>query len=497
MANRRGHATAGQPLGEHPDHAVYPENSPRFSHLNHSPNVFPRSPSLSSPTFLSLPHRLLSPLDLHDTYVLHGEPSLPLIDHSATWWAGRDEQKESISSFRDQLSVREQHVARLQNALRREREKSSSLQSQCNQQGAELKRREQHNNKLRERLAERQRERGASMELLNPVPRGPVKRDQPARPARANGRREEAALRAMLERREAELREAMKLRHKLTTLLHALRAEMEQTLLDAADEEDPVPGDNGMTLVQSEQSLGDHVTGGVVQGWKKVKRRLRDFLNQGDVGVGTDQDKLLAQLQTELVQSQQLVREQQQLLQDSVISTLPDALTDSYFLEDWERLQAQGAELELQRRSFQRERWAFTDAAIRLGRERHEFEQQKACVIMQQYLSDSLLGKISQCHSRESTHLGLSGSDHVILSSCPVRASSAESSVAPWLESPGSLQDRGRFRGHSPSTPDLFSALKIPCASRSSEIDAQSESWHDGAGRATLAHSGPRLDWSF
>lgn len=41
-------------------------------------------------------------------------------------------------------------------------------------------------------------------------------------------RREEAALRLMLERREAELREAMKLRHSLTTLLHALRVNMEQ-----------------------------------------------------------------------------------------------------------------------------------------------------------------------------------------------------------------------------------------------------------------------------
>lgn len=38
----------------------------------------------------------------------------------------------------------------------------------------------------------------------------------------------EAALRLMLERREAELREAMKLRHSLTTLLHALRVDMEQ-----------------------------------------------------------------------------------------------------------------------------------------------------------------------------------------------------------------------------------------------------------------------------
>lgn len=45
---------------------------------------------------------------------------------------------------------------------------------------------------------------------------------------RRGGGEEETALRLMLERREAELREAMKLRHSLTTLLHALRVDMEQ-----------------------------------------------------------------------------------------------------------------------------------------------------------------------------------------------------------------------------------------------------------------------------
>lgn len=41
-------------------------------------------------------------------------------------------------------------------------------------------------------------------------------------------RQEEATLRLMLERREAELREEMKVRHSLTALLHELRVNMEQ-----------------------------------------------------------------------------------------------------------------------------------------------------------------------------------------------------------------------------------------------------------------------------
>ncbi|KAM7390921.1 hypothetical protein PAMA_008902 [Pampus argenteus] len=84
-------------------------------------------------------------------------------------------------------------------------------------------------------------------------------------------------------------------------------------------------------------------------------------------GVGTDHDKLLAQLETELKASQQLVKLQQQLLQDSLMSPAPSELADSYFLEEWERLQVRWAELDHQRRTFERERQSFTDAAIRLS----------------------------------------------------------------------------------------------------------------------------------
>ncbi|XP_024295218.2 afadin- and alpha-actinin-binding protein isoform X2 [Oncorhynchus tshawytscha] len=474
--------------------------------------------------------------DLQDTYLLHGEPSPPLSNLSlhASWWSGRDdhretgpslgrddhretgpslgrdehreigpslgrdEHRETGPSLGEQLVERNQHVARLQDALRREREKGSSLQCRCNQQGSELRRREQHSARLKERLtqlAERHRERGASMELLNPVPRGQVKRD---RPARTNGRKEEAALRVMLERREAELREAMKLRHKLTTLLHALRADMERTLLDTVGDQEEDP-DSAKMLVQSEESLGEHVTGGVFQGWKSVQRRLGDLLSQGHVAVGTDQDKLLAQLETELDQSQQLVKLQQHLLQDSVITPVPAALTDCYFLEEWERLQDSWAELEHQKRSFHRERRAFTDAAIRLGHERREFEQQRACVVKQHYLFDSPLGRTLQRHNRrESTVLNLSDSDHMILSGCrPATPSSAESGIIPWLGSSGSLQVHGKVKVHTPSTPELYSALQLPYSCRSSESDAQSECWDVGAERLQFAPTGPHLDGSF
>lgn len=93
------------------------------------------------------------------------------------------------------------------------------------------------------------------------------------------------------------------------------------------------------SLDQAEELLGDHLTGGVVQGWRLVQRNLC-ILVQGEarrqefgcewcwpcshrLGVGgtgsegasTDHDKLLARLEAELRESQQLVRLQQQFLQ--------------------------------------------------------------------------------------------------------------------------------------------------------------------------------------
>lgn len=55
--------------------------------------------------------------------------------------------------------------------------------------------------------------------------------------------------------------------------------------------------------------------------------------------------------------------------QDSLASPVPPELADCYFLEEWQRLQLHWAELRRQRKTFERERRSFTDAAVRLSRE--------------------------------------------------------------------------------------------------------------------------------
>ncbi|XP_019744705.1 afadin- and alpha-actinin-binding protein isoform X2 [Hippocampus comes] len=351
--------------------------------------------------------------------------------------------------------------------------RSARLQLRVNQHEAELRRKEQQNNRMKERLtqlSDRNKEKGPSIEVLNFPTLGRGKNVKSIKSPQSPARREEAALHLMLERREAELREAMKLRHSLTTLLHAIRVDMEQTLTNSEDIVVGSPNED-KKLTQAEAALGDHVTGGVVQSWKCVQRRLVDL--RGHTGDGTDHDKLLAQLQMELKQSQQIVKLQQQMLQDSLLSSLPSELTDSYFLEERERLQVQWAEFKQQRRTFERERQSFTEAAIRLSRERQDFENEKGSLLKQQYLRDTPL--CSKRASSDKTDCTLSLEPAGISGCVPISPSSTKSS--PLTVSGCHL---GRVRVVTPSTPELYAALSLSYNHRAEEGAIHSERWCRG-----------------
>ncbi|XP_043970287.1 afadin- and alpha-actinin-binding protein isoform X2 [Gambusia affinis] len=410
-------------------------------------------------------------------------------DTSTSWWADGQDCNEQGDSLRDQLRVTDEHVARLQGDLRSERLKSSRLQLQCSQQEAELKRREMLCSRLKERLSQlTDRHKGPSIEVINFPPGSRGKREQLGKSVRFTAGREEAALRLMLERREAELREAMKLRHSLTTLLHALRVDMEQWLPEFLD----VTRDGEKKLDETEAALGEHLTGGVVQSWRLVQKKLQSVLSEGQTAAGTDHDKLMAQLEIELRESQEVVRLQQQLLQDSLVSTVPSELSDSYFLEEWERLQMSWAELTHQRRTFERERQAFTDAAIRLSHERRDFEQQRGLFLKQQYLCDSPLFQKEATNRRDSSAFNFAGVGGANLSGClPISPSPSDSGnvAAHGLH-------EGRVRVQTPSTPQLYSALNLTYNNQSREADHRLETWEGSADRRPHTTWSSFLSWS-
>lgn len=406
----------------------------------------------------------------------HREQSLTSQYSSAIWWEDREEQPDNGDTLKEQLKAMDDHVARLRELLKCERTKCSRLQLQCNQQGAELRRREQHLSRMKERLStDRHKDRAPTIKILNTLPTSRGKREQPSAK-----KAEDVAVRVMLERREAELREAMKLRHSLASLLHALRCDMEQTVSELDGCKDGTFCVD-KRLDQAEQALGDHVTGGVVQSWRKVQKRLGTFTCEGTTEFGTDHDKLMAQLESELKQSQQLVQMQQQLLQDGIGSPVPSELGDCYFIEEWDRLRDHWAEFELQRKTFERERLAFTDAAIRLSQERRDFEQLKASLLKQQFLCDSpVFGKGTWPDTRRgSSSLNFSGIKPL---------NTPESSRDHF---PAAMSKRAGItpvRVLTPSTPELYSELNLPY----NRCRGEDNDWSN---RRT--HPAPPLDWSF
>ncbi|XP_061625892.1 afadin- and alpha-actinin-binding protein isoform X2 [Phyllopteryx taeniolatus] len=394
---------------------------------------------------------------------------LSKIAHSVPPW----ECSHQADSLREQLKEMDEHVSRLQDMLKSERGKSTRLQLRVNQYEAELRRREQQSNRMKERLtqlSDRNKEKGPSIEVLNFPTGDRGKSAKSIKSSRSTAKQEDATMRLMLERRESELREAMKLRHSLTTLLHAVRVDMEQTLSNSEDVVEGSPNGNEK-LTQAEAALGDHVTG-------------------GQTGDGTDHDKLLAQLETELKESQQIVKLQQQMLQDTLVSPVLSELTDSYFLEEWERLQVRRADLKNQRRTFERERQSFTDAAIRLSRERRDFENQKHSFLKQQYLHDSpLCRKRSASCKTDCTLLGLGPAR---MSGCvPISPSSTKSSP---VTVSGCYQ--GRIRVVTPSTPELYAVLSLSHNCRAKERANLPERW-DGGTDGMYANPTATLDCSF
>ncbi|XP_055081972.1 afadin- and alpha-actinin-binding protein [Periophthalmus magnuspinnatus] len=376
------------------------------------------------------------------------------------------------------------HVYRLQDMLKCERTKCSRLQLRCNQQEAELRRREQNMNKMKERLSlftDRHKDKASTIKILNILPSVRGKREQPL----ANRKQEEGAVRLMLERREAELREAMKLRHSLTSLLHALRCDMEQTLsvLEGCKDETHYVDKR---LDQAEQALGGHVTGGVVHSWRQVQKKLGSFICEGTTEFGTDHDKIMAQLEIELKESQRLVQMQQQLLQGSIESPVPSELGDCYFIEEWDRLQECWTEFKVQRRTFEKERQAFTDAAIRLSHERRDFEQEKALLLKQQFLCDSpVFEKVTQSSNRrESIGLNLPGFKPLNTPGCHMAFT------------PTTVAQRGDVTGYprmmrvqTPSTPELYSALNL---SYNQCGGAEDDTWDTRTSPVVV-----QLNWSF
>ncbi|KAG8441437.1 hypothetical protein GDO86_006977 [Hymenochirus boettgeri] len=146
------------------------------------------------------------------------------------------------------------------------------------------------------------------------------------------------------------------------------------------------------------------VTGSLRKQWSSLKQLVESLevrASEADthhVIRVTDHEKELTKLRKEmeelhgdLEKSKELINHQQQLLQEQLIPVPAEGeaspLWDAYFIEEQLKLQQDREAFEEQKRAFQDEREKFTEAAIRLGRERIQFKADQALYVKQQFLS--------------------------------------------------------------------------------------------------------------
>uniref|UniRef100_H3B6R9 SSX family member 2 interacting protein n=1 Tax=Latimeria chalumnae TaxID=7897 RepID=H3B6R9_LATCH len=146
----------------------------------------------------------------------------------------------------------------------------------------------------------------------------------------------------------------------------------------------------------------EQLTNSIRQQWRMLKNHVEKLDNQAsllqlhtwnDRGfvAREDHDQEIENLKLEIQQCREIIRTQQQLLQQQ-LSTPSDEetvtlLRDCYLVEEKERLQEEWRLFTEQRKNFERERRNFTEAAIRLGHERKAFEEDRAVWLKQQFLN--------------------------------------------------------------------------------------------------------------
>lgn len=57
------------------------------------------------------------------------------------------------------------------------------------------------------------------------------------------------------------------------------------------------------SLEETEMSLGEHVTGGVIQSWRTVLKKLRDVLSEGKLNRQRSPAKVASRLSSRMVQT--------------------------------------------------------------------------------------------------------------------------------------------------------------------------------------------------
>ncbi|XP_053227502.1 afadin- and alpha-actinin-binding protein-like isoform X1 [Podarcis raffonei] len=312
--------------------------------------------------------------------------------------------------LKDQVEACEQEIAAVQSKEQQLQSKNKQLNSmlkgekdeiakllnalanQKSQHSHEMKRKEQELLRLREKMSQLvtdKKDKRGTIEVLNTLPRVDGRRAT-WKTGKTLGRKEEELYRTQLAKQERREQGLALENAQLKQLLGQVGQDVEQLLgTDTArDAELSCPykafQEQWSRLKSSLKTLGG-------QAVYAADSCVSEGGGQDPVISVTDHEKEIMKLKGEIEESRVLIALQQQCFQEQLTaassSELPAHLKGSYFLEEQQLLQEEQNRFEEQKQAFEVERKNFTEAAIRLGWERKQFEQRKALFLQQGFLS--------------------------------------------------------------------------------------------------------------
>uniref|UniRef100_A0ABM5G8L2 Afadin- and alpha-actinin-binding protein isoform X2 n=1 Tax=Pogona vitticeps TaxID=103695 RepID=A0ABM5G8L2_9SAUR len=335
------------------------------------------------------------------------------MDHLQNCYAKLKEQLETSRREIIGLQERDRQLQcknrNLHQLLKNEKDEVQKLQnivaSRATQYNHDMKRKEREFNKLKERfhqLLMNKKDKKIAMDVLNYVGRVDGKRGA-WRTGKTEAKNEEEMYKALLNDYEQRQKQLLVENAELKKLLQQMKKEIISLLPPQKQKpKEKTEDSNGTVLSDVEEDAGEankenvwelscetvreQLANSIRKQWRMLKNHVENLDNQvSHVHCGSlhekdtisreDHELEVERLQLEIQQCKEMIKTQQQLLQDC------------YLLEEKERLKEEWKLFKEQKKNFERERKSFTEAAIRLGLERKAFEEDRGAWLKQQFLS--------------------------------------------------------------------------------------------------------------
>ncbi|XP_053070313.1 afadin- and alpha-actinin-binding protein isoform X4 [Acinonyx jubatus] len=355
------------------------------------------------------------------------------MDHLQNCYAKLKEQLETSRREMIGLQERDRQLQcknrNLHQLLKNEKDEVQKLQniiaSRATQYNHDMKRKEREYNKLKERLHQlvmNKKDKKIAMEVLNYVGRADGKRGS-WRTGKTEAsfflRNEDEMYKILLNDYEYRQKQILMENAELKKVLQQMKKEMISLLSPQKQKPRERADDSTGTVISdaeedagelSRESMWDlscetvreQLTNSIRKQWRILKSHVEKLDNQvskvhlegfndEDVISRQDHEQETEKLELEIQQCKEMIKTQQQLLQQQLATACDDDTTsllrDCYLLEEKERLKEEWSLFREQKKNFEKERRSFTEAAIRLGLERKAFEEERASWLKQQFLN--------------------------------------------------------------------------------------------------------------